>query len=105
LPFLFKNLQFFQYYGNREKLRIIGWQDRLEEMNMEALRIAREVADETGTLMAGNICNTCCYDPRDESTWERTKQCIEVSRVTSENDLKHYYVVMLRCVRSLLPGM
>ncbi|XP_064621399.1 betaine--homocysteine S-methyltransferase 1-like [Lineus longissimus] len=67
----------FTYYGNREKMRVIGWQDRVEEMNMEALRIAREVADETGTLMAGNICNTTCYDPNDESTWEYTKQCIE----------------------------
>ncbi|KAJ8301856.1 hypothetical protein KUTeg_020843, partial [Tegillarca granosa] len=48
----------FTYYAHREKLRLIGKEDMLEKMNTEALRIAREVADRTGTLMAGNICNS-----------------------------------------------
>ncbi|XP_064621285.1 betaine--homocysteine S-methyltransferase 1-like [Lineus longissimus] len=67
----------FTYYGNREKMRLIGWQDRVEEMNREALRLAKEVADETGTLMAGNICNSTYYNPNDESTWEDTRQGME----------------------------
>nr|KAG5708418.1 hypothetical protein BaRGS_026145 [Batillaria attramentaria] len=51
----------FQYYGHREKLRVIGREADLETLNRTALRIAREVADATGTLMAGNICNTTVY--------------------------------------------
>nr|KAG5708417.1 hypothetical protein BaRGS_026144 [Batillaria attramentaria] len=50
-----------QYYGHREKLRVIGREADLETLNRTALRIAREVADATGTLMAGNICNTTVY--------------------------------------------
>jgi methionine synthase I (cobalamin-dependent) len=69
-------------------MRLIGWQDRLEEMNREALRIAREVADETGTLMAGNLCNTCFYNPNDESTWEETRQTLEVGHRENVHDLR-----------------
>jgi methionine synthase I (cobalamin-dependent) len=50
------------YYGHREKLRLVGKEDALEQLNLAALRIAKEVADETGTLFAGNVCN--CTTPR-----------------------------------------
>ncbi len=53
----------FTYYGHREKLRIIGKEHLLEDLNREALRIAGEVAAESGTLLAGNICNTNLYQP------------------------------------------
>jgi betaine-homocysteine S-methyltransferase len=46
------------YYAHREKLRVIGKEDLLEPINREALRIAKEVADETGSLLAGDISNT-----------------------------------------------
>jgi betaine-homocysteine S-methyltransferase len=48
----------FTYYAHREKLRIIGKEDLLEEINRQALTLARDVAQETGTLLAGNVCNT-----------------------------------------------
>ena len=48
----------FTYYAHREKLRIIGKEHLLEEMNRQALSIAREVAAESGALFAGDICNT-----------------------------------------------
>src|SRR5919205_533733 len=51
----------FTYYAHREKLRIIGREDDLERINRRALEIAREVADETGTLLAGDVCNTNVY--------------------------------------------
>ncbi|XP_070568437.1 betaine--homocysteine S-methyltransferase 1-like [Ptychodera flava] len=56
----------FTYYATREKTRLIGKEDCLERMNRAALKMAREVADETGTLMAGNICNTNIYQPDNE---------------------------------------
>ncbi|MDQ3849448.1 MAG: homocysteine S-methyltransferase family protein, partial [Actinomycetota bacterium] len=48
----------FTYYAHREKLRLIGKEHLLEEMNRSALAIAKEVADESGALLAGDICNT-----------------------------------------------
>src|SRR4051794_565931 len=51
----------FTYYAHREKLRIIGREDALEDINRRALDIAKEVAAESGALFAGDICNTNVY--------------------------------------------
>ena len=48
----------FTYYGHREKLRLIGREHLLEPLNRGALAIAGRVAEETGALLAGNVCNT-----------------------------------------------
>ena len=48
----------FTYYAHREKLRLIGKEDQLEKINRAALGIAKDVATETGALVAGNVCNT-----------------------------------------------
>ena len=42
-------------------MRQIGREDDLEKINRIALRMAREVADDTGTLMAGGLSNTNIY--------------------------------------------
>ncbi len=52
----------FTYYAHREKLRIIGKEDLLERLNRGALEIAAGVARDSGTLLAGNICNTNVYE-------------------------------------------
>jgi betaine-homocysteine S-methyltransferase len=46
------------YYAHRDKLRVIGREAELEPLNRQALEIAKQVATETGTLLAGNISNT-----------------------------------------------
>jgi betaine-homocysteine S-methyltransferase len=48
----------FTYYAHREKMRIVGKEHLLEALNRQALGIAKEVAAETGALVAGDICNT-----------------------------------------------
>src|ERR671935_277465 len=58
----------FTYYAHREKLRVIDKEHLLEEMNRQALALAQEVASETGTLVAGNICNTNVFLPEDEQS-------------------------------------
>ncbi|PVY96348.1 homocysteine S-methyltransferase family protein [Actinomycetospora cinnamomea] len=63
----------FTYYAHREKLRVIGKDDILEPLNRQALELARGVADSTGTLLAGNICNTGVYDPADRATHETVR--------------------------------
>src|SRR5881392_2159037 len=57
----------FTYYGHREKLRIIGKEHLLEPLNRRALELAREVADETGALFAGDLSNTNVFTGDDES--------------------------------------
>ena len=57
----------FTYYAHREKLRILGKEELLEPMNRQALELAREVADESGALFAGDICNTNVFAPDDQS--------------------------------------
>jgi betaine-homocysteine S-methyltransferase len=51
----------FTYYAHREKLRLIGRESDLEPMNRQALSIAGEIARDTGTLFAGDVCNTNVY--------------------------------------------
>jgi betaine-homocysteine S-methyltransferase len=53
----------FTYYAHREKMRIVGKEHLIEPLNRNALRIAREVADDTGSLAAGDICNTNAFYP------------------------------------------
>src|SRR3981081_3785318 len=53
-------VQAFTYYAHREKLRLIGKLQLLEEINRKALEIAREGADETGTLAAGGLATAKC---------------------------------------------
>ena len=52
----------FTYYAHREKMRIVGKEHLLEDLNRQALAIAKEVAAETGSLFAGDICNTNLYE-------------------------------------------
>jgi len=55
-------------------MSLVGLEGRLEEINLKALKIAREVADATGTLMAGNICNSTVYKRGDEESIEKAKR-------------------------------
>src|SRR3982751_7053941 len=45
----------FTYYAHREKLRLIGKEELLEDINRRALALAKEGADESGALLAGNV--------------------------------------------------
>jgi betaine-homocysteine S-methyltransferase len=66
------------YYAHREKLRVIGRERDLVPMNKAALAIAKSVARRTGTLFAGDLCNTNIYDPTDKGSHR------EVERIFAE---------------------
>jgi betaine-homocysteine S-methyltransferase len=53
----------FTYYAHREKLRLIGREHALERINLQALRLAGEVARRRGALFAGDVCNTNVFEP------------------------------------------
>jgi betaine-homocysteine S-methyltransferase len=63
---------------HREKLRVIGREKDLVPMNRAALRIAKSVARRTGTLFAGDLCNTNIYDPADPASLK------EIERIFAE---------------------
>jgi betaine-homocysteine S-methyltransferase len=58
----------FTYYAHRAKLRAIGKENLLEDLNRAAVRLAREVAAEGDALVAGNVNNTWEYNPDDKAT-------------------------------------
>src|SRR5437870_8629887 len=58
----------FTYYAHRVKLTIVGREKDLAKINRTALAIARKVARATGTLLAGDICNTSIYGIDDASS-------------------------------------
>lgn len=62
---------------------------------MEALRIAREVADQTGTLMAGNLCNSTIFkEDSDADEIQQVKAMFKVIYVLcSTHDHKMHYVL------------
>ena len=68
-----------QYYAHRAKLAVIDREKDIEKLNREALRIAREVADKTGTLMAGNISNSTAYNPADKEWKQKITAMFKVS--------------------------
>jgi betaine-homocysteine S-methyltransferase len=70
--------QALTYYVHREKLRVIGREKDLVPMNKAALAIAKSVARRTGTLFAGDLCNTNIYDPGDQASHR------EVERIFAE---------------------
>lgn len=61
------------YYAHRAKLASVKMLNSLEELNRGALRIAREVAAESGVMWAGNICNTNIYAPDDAAAHRQVR--------------------------------
>ncbi|XP_060082038.1 betaine--homocysteine S-methyltransferase 1-like [Ylistrum balloti] len=61
------------YFGHREKLASIGREDDLEMLNRKALKIARQLANETDTLMAGGLCCTTVYEADVAETHDKVR--------------------------------
>jgi len=66
-------LQALTYYAHEEKLKEVGKEGALERINAAAVRIARQVADEYGCLVAGNLANTWVYHPADPASHKATR--------------------------------
>ena len=73
-------VQAFTYYGHREKLRIIGKEHLLEQLQKDALQIAKDTANEFKELdlmVCGDVANTNVYDPNDKATIKQCQQMYE----------------------------
>lgn len=69
---------FVQYFGHREKMRSIGREAEVEDLNRQALKIARKVADRTGSLMAGGVSHTQIYVADDPATHDKCRAIFKV---------------------------
>jgi betaine-homocysteine S-methyltransferase len=67
----------FTYYAHRAKLKMVGRERDLARINRTALRIAKKVARETGTLLAGNICNTSIYGSDDPKSHKEARRIFD----------------------------
>jgi betaine-homocysteine S-methyltransferase len=66
-------LQALTYYAHEEKLKRVGLEASLQQINAAAVAIAKKVADRYGCLVAGDLANTWVYDPMDPSSNARTR--------------------------------
>lgn len=66
-------LQTMTFYASEDKLATVGLQGKVDEINRNAVRIAREVAAEGDALVAGNLSLTWAYDPADPATADHVR--------------------------------
>ncbi|HTY43224.1 MAG TPA: homocysteine S-methyltransferase family protein [Thermoanaerobaculia bacterium] len=69
-------LQALTFYASRDKLATVGLENRLEDLNRAAVRIAREVAGDR-CLVAGNISLTWMYEPGSPSAADRVRRTFD----------------------------
>ena len=65
-------LQALTFYASRDKLATVGLQDRLEDLNRAAVRIAKDVAADR-CLVAGNLSLTWMYEPESNAAKDRVR--------------------------------
>jgi len=66
-------LQALTFYASRDKLATVGLENRLEDLNRAAVKIARDVAGEK-CLVAGNLSLTWMYEPDTPRAAERVRK-------------------------------
>src|ERR1700723_2095108 len=69
-------LQAVAFYANIHKLATVGLENRIDELNRTAVRIAREVAGDR-CLVAGNLSLTWMYEPGSPSAADRVRKTFD----------------------------
>jgi len=69
-------LQALTFYASRDKLATVGLDNKLEDLNRAAVRIAREVAGDR-CLVAGNISLTWMYEPNSPAAADRVRRTFD----------------------------
>ena len=69
-------LQALTFYASRDKLATVGLEDRVEDINRSAVRVAREVAGDD-CLVAGNLSLTWMYEPNSRSAADRVRETFD----------------------------
>jgi betaine-homocysteine S-methyltransferase len=66
-------LQTMTFYASDDKLATVGLAGKVDEINRNAVRIAREVAAEGDALVAGNLSLTWAYEPDDRGSADHVR--------------------------------
>src|SRR6266702_4792815 len=69
-------LQALTFYASRDKLATVGLEDRVEDINRSAVRVAKEVAGDQ-CLVAGNLSLTWMYEPDSPSAADRVRETFD----------------------------
>jgi betaine-homocysteine S-methyltransferase len=66
-------LQTMTFYASDDKLATVGLEGKVDDINRNAVQIARQVAAEGDALVAGNLCLTWAYDPEDAASADHVR--------------------------------
>ena len=66
-------LQTMTFYASDDKLATVGLEGKVDDINRNAVQIARQVAAEGDALVAGNLCLTWAYDPADAASADHVR--------------------------------
>jgi betaine-homocysteine S-methyltransferase len=69
-------LQALTFYASRDKLATVGLEDRVEDINRSAVRVAKEVAGDQ-CLVAGNLSLTWMYEHGSASSADRVRETFD----------------------------
>ena len=69
-------IQAFAFYASREKLANVGYGEKVLDLNRQAVKIAREVAEDD-VLVAGNLSTTWSYKQGDADSREIARRQFE----------------------------
>jgi betaine-homocysteine S-methyltransferase len=69
-------LQALTFYASRDKLATVGLENRLEDLNRAAVRIAKDVAGDR-CLVAGNLSLTWKYEHGSPSSYDRVRSTFD----------------------------
>ena len=61
------------FYASDDKLETVGMKDKVDEINRNAVIVARAVADAGDALVAGDLSLTWAYDPADPSSADHVR--------------------------------
>jgi betaine-homocysteine S-methyltransferase len=66
-------LQTMTFYASDDKLATVGLEGKVDEINRNAVQIARQVAAEGDALVAGNLSLTWAFDPADPASADHVR--------------------------------
>ena len=70
-------LQTMTFYASDDKLATVGLQGKVDEINRNAVRIAREVASEGSALVAGDLSLTWAYEPEEAASRDHVRELFD----------------------------
>lgn len=69
-------LQALTFYASEDKLATVGLAGKVDDINRQAVKLARQVASEGDALVAGDLSLTWAYDGADAASHRRTRDLL-----------------------------